>query len=144
MGDELCKYINQIATANAQWNEDTAANDSSLAVDEKKLTKALAQLTKLVTNKENKPPSNNNVGGCCADKQFTGICNMGAYCHSHGYHPVEKNHDSNTCKYKKEEHNAKATWNNRLGGNKHWPTTTCVAIAQQNHTMYKGKSKPTA
>ncbi len=114
MGDELCKYINQIATANAQRNEDTAANinnskDSGLATDVKKLTKALAQLTKLVTNKANKPPSNNNAGGSHADKQFTGIHNMSAYCHSHGYHPGEKNHDSKTCKYKKEVHNAKAT-----------------------------------
>jgi hypothetical protein len=54
VGDELRKYINRIAAANAQQKEDTAANihnnkDSDLAA----VTKALVQLTKMVTNKEN-------------------------------------------------------------------------------------------
>jgi hypothetical protein len=36
-----------------------------------------------------------------------------------------------------------ATWNNILGGNNHWPATTLVATAQQNHATYKNKTKPT-
>ena len=46
--DKLCKYINQIAAANAEQKEVTAANignnkDSGLAADVKQLTEALAQ-----------------------------------------------------------------------------------------------------
>ncbi len=74
VGNKLHKYINQVAAANAQLKKSTAANirnnkDSDFVADVKKLTKALAQLTKMVTNKENRPPSNSNTGGCRSDKQ---------------------------------------------------------------------------
>jgi hypothetical protein len=110
IGDKLCECINQIAATNAQQKEDNAANignnkDSGLAADVKQLTEALAQLTKMVTNKENKPPSNSNTRGRCSDKQYTGVRKMGAYCSPHGYHPAGTGHTSTMCKYKKEGHN---------------------------------------
>jgi hypothetical protein len=156
VGEELCEYINLIATANSKQHEDMAANisnnkESELAVDIKKLMEALAQLTKMVTdkenkvtNKENKAP-NTNTQTCRTNKQYTGVRNMGAYCHSHGYHPAGKDHNNNsaTCKYEKDRHNKGATWNNILGGNNHLPATTCMAIAQQNHATYKNMTKPT-
>ncbi len=149
VGDELHEYINQIVAANAQLKEDTAVNignnkDSGLTADLKKLTKALAQLTEMVTNKENKPPSNSNTGGRRSDKQFMGMRKMGAYCSSHVYHSARMGHTSTTCKYKKEGHSNVAVWGNILGGNDHWPATMRVAIMQQDHTTYKNKSKPTA
>jgi hypothetical protein len=154
MGDKLREYINLIVTANAKQQEDTAANiinnkESGLAADVKILTEALAQLTKMVTNKENKvidkenKASNTNTQALWANKQHTGVCNMGAYCHSYGYHPAGKDHNSSTCKYKKDGHNEAATWNNILGENEHWPATTRMAIAQQNHLTYKIKTTPT-
>jgi hypothetical protein len=96
----------------------------------------------MVTSKKNKAP-NTNTQARHANKQYTGVCNMGAYCHSHRYHPASKYHNSMTCKYKKDGHNKAATWNNILGGNDHWPATTSVAITQQNHGMFKNKTKPT-
>jgi hypothetical protein len=129
VGNELCKCINQIMAANAQQKEDTAANmgnnkDSGLAADVKQLIKTLTQLTKMVTNKESKPPSNSNTGGQRSDKQYTGVRNMGAYWSSHGYHPAEMGHTSTTCKYKKEGHNNTAVLGNILGGKDHWPAIT--------------------
>jgi hypothetical protein len=149
VGNELRKYINQIAAANAEQKEVTAANignnkDSGLAADVKQLTEALAQWTKMVTDKENKPPSNINTGGRRSNKQYTGVRSMGAYCSSHGYHPAKMGHTSTMRKYKKEGHNNAAVWGNILGGNDHWPATTCIAIVQQDHATYKNKSKPTA
>ncbi len=147
VGNKLHKYINQIAAANEQQKEDTAANignnmNSGLAADVNQLAEALAQFMKMVTNKENKPPSNSNTGGHRSDKQYMGVRNMGAYCSSHGYHPVGTGHTSTTCKYKKEGHNNAAVWGNILGDV--WPATMRVTIAQQDHVMYKNKSKPTA
>ncbi len=78
------EYINQIATSNANNSK-----DKDLASDVKKLTEAVAMLTKLVTDKENTPPGNtNNTANSGTRKQFTGVRNMGAYCYTHGYHPA--------------------------------------------------------
>lgn len=150
VGDELREYINQIASANAQQKEDAAANvnhnkEKDLAADVKWLTEAVAKLTKMVADKENAPPNNSNTGTSNATrKQYTGVRNMGAYCHSHGYHPAGEGHTSATCKYKKEGHKDEATWGSTLGGNDHWPTSTRVSATQQTHATYKGKTKPTA
>jgi hypothetical protein len=114
-------------------------------LDVKKLTEAVAMLTKLVTDKENTPPgNNNNTTNSGARKQFTGVRNMGAYCHSHEYHPAGTGHTSATCKYKKEGHKDDTTWGSTHGGNDHWPTNNRVSTAQQEHATYKGKTKPTA
>jgi gas vesicle protein len=140
VGDEIREYINQIATSNANNSK-----DKDLASDVKKLTEAVAMLTKLVTDKENTPPGNtNNTANSGTRKQFTGVRNMGAYCYTHGYHPAGTGHTSVTCKYKKEGHKDNATWGSTHGGNDHWPANNRVSTAQQEHATYKGKTKPTA
>jgi hypothetical protein len=68
--------------------------------------------------------------------------NMGGYCHSYGFHPVGKTHTSETCGYKKSNHDEKATWTNRgTGGSTVWPTK--VREDQKTHESYAGKSVPT-
>jgi hypothetical protein len=68
---------------------------------------------------------------------------MGRYCHSHGYHPISANHTIANCSWKKEGHKDKATWTNTLGGDTFWPFAKRVAINQQNHATWKGKSAST-
>jgi len=75
---------------------------------------------------------------------MTKLRNMGAYCHTHGFHPVGVDHDSANCGWKHGEHKTKATWGNRLGGDMFWPSAKRVAIEQQDHPTWKGKSAPTA
>jgi hypothetical protein len=65
---------------------------------------------------------------------------MGAYCHSHGFHPVGTNHNSANCSWKKPEQNIAAIWTNHLSGNMFWPSAKQVAIEQQDHPTWKGKS----
>jgi hypothetical protein len=69
--------------------------------------------------------------------------NMGAYCWTHGFHPVGVTHDSKTCEFKKEGHRNDTTYSNRYEGNTYWPVAMRVAIDQQNHAAWKDKSKPT-
>ena len=75
--------------------------------------------------------------------QMKKLRNMGAYCHSHGFHPAGEDHTSATCSWKKEGHKDEATWTNRMGGDEFWPTAKRVATAQQEHTTWKGKAAPT-
>ena len=111
----------------------------------KDLTDAVA---KLAAANENKVP---NAVGTEGKKgyhesqrpQQKTLRNMGAYCSSHGFHPVGVNHDSATCKRKRPEHKSEATWGNRLGGSTSWPTATRVAIVQHDHPTWKGKAAPT-
>ena len=77
----------------------------------KKLTATIASMaTKL--NCKNINPNSGDSGGSKRDSrrpQMKKLRNMGAYCSSHGFHPVEIKHDSATCIYKKPEHKSKAT-----------------------------------
>jgi hypothetical protein len=67
---------------------------------------------------------------------------MGGYCHSCGFHPVGKTHTSETCKWRKSNHDEKATWTNRgTGGSTVWPKK--VQEDQKTHEAYAGKSAPT-
>ncbi len=68
---------------------------------------------------------------------------MGGYCHSHGYHLVGANQTSANCSWKKDGHKDKAKWTNTLGGDTFWPSAKRIAINQQNHATWKGKSAPT-
>jgi hypothetical protein len=70
------------------------------------------------------------------------IWNMGAYCSLHGFHPVGAHHNSTNCTWKKPKYNSATTWNNHLGGDMHWPHARQVAIEQQDHPTWKGKSAP--
>ena len=152
IGDEIRDYIANLASASAGAAQEQAANTmgtmnqfDAMAAQIKALTEAVAKLT---DTKENKDP---NAGGGGEKKggrmsrrpQETKLRNMGAYCHSHGFHPVGADHNSTTCSYKKPEHRTEATWGNRLGGNMYWPTAKRVAIEQQEHPTWKGKAAPT-
>ncbi len=111
--------------------------------------KALANaVTQLAAMKENANPnaSGGSGGSDCESQcqQMKKVWNMGCYCHSHCFHPIGANHDGMTCKWQKGEHKIEATWNNRLGGCMYWPTAKGVAIKQQCHPTWKGKSAPTS
>jgi hypothetical protein len=106
-------------------------------------------VTKLLTLKENIDPNAGGGGEKKGDRksrrpQATKLRNIGAYCHSHGFHPVGADHSSATCSWKKAEHKTEATWGNHIGGgDMYWPTAKRVAIEQQEHPTWKGKAAPT-
>jgi hypothetical protein len=152
IGDEIREYIANLANASAVAAQEQAANTmdktsqfDAMAAQIKALTDAVA---KLAAASENKVP---NAVGTEGKKgyhenrhtQHTAIRNMGAYCSSHGFHPVGVNHNSATCNRKRPEHKSEATWGNRLGGCTSWPTATKVAVAQHDHPTWKGKAAPT-
>jgi hypothetical protein len=150
-GDEIREYIQQLASAGATSATDTAANIqtkdklSTMEAEIKKLTATIAAMATKLTNNENRDP---NPGGATGDResrrpQMKKLRNMGAYCHSHGFHPVGADHDSANCGWKKPDHNVEATWTNRLGGDMFWPSAKRVAVEQQDHHTWKGKSAPT-
>ena len=150
-GDEIREYIQQLASAGAASATDAAANIqtkdklSTMEAEIKKLTATIAAMAMKLTNNENRDP---NAGGGTGDRdsrrpQMKKLRNMGAYCHSHGFHPVGADHDSANCGWKKPDHNVAATWTNRLGGDMFWPSAKRVAVEQQNHHTWKGKSAPT-
>jgi hypothetical protein len=154
VGDEIHKYIQQLVSAGAANAMDTADNaqmKEKLATREaeiKKLTATIAAMTTKMSNNENRDP---NIGAnrdsgrerVTRRPQMMRLRNMGAYCHSHGFHPVGANHNSTTCNRKKYGHNSAATWTNCLGGDMCWPCAKQVAIKQQEHPTWGGKSAPT-
>ncbi len=83
---------------------------------------------------------NNDGGGGKRTFKFT--LNMGAYCSTHGHHPVGANHTSATCMHKREGHNNIATTDHRFGGSNFWPGLSKVKSSQHDHISYKGKSAP--
>ena len=143
-GDKIREYIQQLASAGAASATDTKEKLSTMEAEIKKRTATIAAMATKLTNNENRDP---NAGGAMGDRsrrpQMKKIRNMGAYCHSHGFHPVGADHNSTNCLWKKPEHNDAATWTNRLGGDMFWPSTKCVAIEQHDHPTWKGKSAPT-
>ena len=150
-GNEIHEYIQQLASAGAASATDAAANIqtkdklSTMEAEIKKLTATIAAMAMKLTNNENRDP---NAGGGTGDRdsrrpQMKKLRNMGAYCHSHGFHPVGADHDSANCGWKKPDHNVAATWTNRLGGDMFWPSAKRVAVEQQDHHTWKGKSAPT-
>ena len=147
--DEIREYIQQLASASATNNAtNTAANIqttnklTTMEAEIKKLTATIASMaTKL--NNENTNPNSGNSGGSSRRPQMTKLRNMGAYCSSHGFHPVGLNHNSAICTYKKPKHKIKATWCNRLGGNMFWSNTKHITVEQQERPSWKGKEAPT-
>jgi hypothetical protein len=151
IGDEIREYIANLASAaaGAEQAANTMGKNSqfdAMAAQIKALTEAVAKLS---TAKENTNPNAGGGGGKNGDResrrpQMTKLRNMGAYCHSHGFHPVGEDHDSKNCNWKKSEHKTEATWENRLGGDMFWPSAKRVAISQQEHPTWKGKAAPIA
>jgi hypothetical protein len=146
-GDEIHEYIQQLASASAANNAtDTAANVQTthkLATMEAEIKKLTATITSMAT-KLNCENINTNSGDNEQTRrpQMKKLRNMGAYCSSHGFHPVGIKHNSLTCIYKKPEHKSEATWCNRLGGDMYWPNAKRVAVEQQDHPSWKGKKVP--
>jgi hypothetical protein len=150
-GDEIRKYIQQLACAGAAKATDTAANIQT----KEKLTLIKAEVKKLTTtialmigkfNGENINPNKEDHGGSKQNSrrpQMKKLRNMGAYCSLHGFHPLGCNHNSTTCNWKKPEHKTEATWSTRLGGDMYWPTAKWVAVKQQSHPLWKQMTAPT-
>ncbi len=115
----------------------------------KKLTATIATMAAKINNENRYPNSGASRGGSSNHMsrlpQTKKIHNMGAYCSSHGFHPVGANHDSFTCRneWRKPKHNIAATWTNRLGGDTFWLSAKQVATEQQDHPTWKGQSAPT-
>jgi hypothetical protein len=142
----------------AEWaanvNEESKTKDAQLqammALIEA-LTNTIATLSKEITavakqgggdgDGSGTSGSSNNIGR--GDKRtFKYTRNMGAYCSTHGHHPVGANHTSATCTHKQERHNDTATADHRFGGSNFWPGLSKVKSSQHNHISYKGKSAP--
>jgi hypothetical protein len=155
-GNKIREYIQQLASAGAANATDNAVNvqtKEKLTMckgEIKKLTATLAAMAAKVTNSKNWDPNRGASRGGSSNRmsrqpQMKKICNMGAYCSSHGFHPVGANYNSVTCRnqWRKPKHNIAATWTNRLDGDMFWPSTKQMAIEQQDHPTWKGKSAPT-
>jgi hypothetical protein len=155
-GDKIREYIQQLASAGAANATDNAVNvqtkekPTTMEGKIKKLTATItAMAAKMTNNKNLDSNSSASAGGSsnCMSRQpqMKNIRNMGAYCSLHGFHPVGANHNSITCRYewRKLEHNIAATWTNRLGGNTYLLSAKRVAIKQQDHPTWNGKSAPT-
>jgi hypothetical protein len=129
-GKEIRKYIQQLASAGAAKATDITANIqtkeelTSLEAEIKKLTTIIALVTSKFNGKNINPNKEDHGGSKQNNRrpQMKKCQNMGAYCSSHGFHPVGLNHNSTTCKWKKPNHKTEATWSNRLGGDMYWPT----------------------
>ena len=119
-----------------------------MAAQLKALHDAVAKLTLALANKENERGNGGGGGGGGRGnrekKPYARPRCMGAYCWSHGWHPVGANHNSATCNFKKEGHKTDATFTNIMGGNQCWPASDRVRPSQQMHATFAGKSKPTA
>ena len=90
-----------------------------MAAQLKSLADTVAKLTLALANKENEGGNGGgSSGGCIREKKPYGKTRcMGAYCWSHGWHPVGANHSSTTCNFKKEGHKTNATFDNIMGRN---------------------------
>jgi hypothetical protein len=146
-GNKIHEYIAKIASASASAANANATTNQfkAMAAKIKALTNAVAQLA--VTKENANPNTGRGAGGSDHEsrrQQMKKVRNMGCYCHSHGLHPIGANHDSMMCKWQKGEHKTEAMWNNWLGSCMYWPTANGVAIEQQCHPTWKGKSAPTS
>jgi len=110
IGNKIREYIAYLASTSAGAAQEQAANTmgktnqlDAMEAQIKALTNAVA---KLATAKENIDPNAGRGGGKKGDRdsrcpQATKLRNMGAYCHSHGFHPVGADHNSAACSWKK-------------------------------------------
>jgi hypothetical protein len=168
MGDEIQKYIQEIASATvadkaktaelaANISEVTKAKDAqinSITAQIKLLTDTVALLSKSIANKENigsnssggsssgSGSSGSGGGGLGGGHDFRYTRNMGNYCWSCGHHPVGMKPNSITCTHKKDRHKDGATATNCMGGENFRPRKYKIKPSQQEHASYKGKSAP--
>jgi len=155
-GNEIREYIQQLASTSAANNAaDSAATiqtTNKLTTMEEEIKKLTATIDSMANKFNNNPNPNQNgeninpnsgANEGSQGRRYKKLLNMGAYCSSHGFHPVGIKHDSVTCIYKKTEHKSEATWCNRLGGDMYWPNAKRVTVEQQEHPLWKGKVAPT-
>lgn len=117
---ERANYINA-AEALTNLAMATANDRSALAA----LTNTVQQQTDQIKTKDELITSlkkqltdlrKNGATSTNKNKPATARTDQGSYCWTHGFH-VHKDHNSGTCKYKKEGHQDTATRNNPMGGN---------------------------
>jgi hypothetical protein len=168
VGDEIRKYIQEIASASAADKEKAAKFAANVSKESKTkdaqfqamtsqiqaLTNTVATLSKAIAaaaktgggGASGSGAGSGGAGGGGSGSGGGGECtfkltrNMGAYCSTHGHHPVGVNHTSTTCTNKRKGHNDLATADHRFGGSNFWPGLSKVKPSQQNHVSYKGKS----
>ena len=139
VGDEIQKYIQEIASATIADKEKTTemaanivkaskakdAQIDSITAQIKLLTDTVALLSKLLANNGGGGGGggrrHRGSGGNGGGREFNYMRNMGSYCWSHGHHPVSAKHDSSTCTQKKGGHKGAATASNHMGGDNFWP-----------------------
>ena len=136
VGNELRRYIQEIASAAAAGKEsaaniskETKAKDAhicAMAAQIKILTDAIAALIKSLANSENMPPNTGNANSGTTNHRFNWTRNMGGYCWSHGHHPVHVKHNSSACTKKKDGHKDDPTATNHQGGDNFWPNINKV------------------
>jgi len=152
VGNEIRKYTQEIASATVASNEKAAEFAANVSKESKAkdtqfqamtaqiqaLTNTIAMLSTAIAAAAKNGGSGGGGGGGKRTFKFTR--NMGAYCSTHGHHPVGANHTIATCTNKREGHNNLATADHRFGGSDFWPGLSKVKPSQQDHVSYRGKS----
>jgi hypothetical protein len=156
MGDEIREYIQQLTGAKenvpppSNYSSNTSSNKAT-----NELNKRMLKIEELLTTLTFANNKNRGGGGDDKDKDDkdrdkrkgrscrnrdepeTRHRNMGGYCHSCGFHPVGKEHMSETCGFKRREHDKDAN------GSVIWPNPWRVRDDEKTHASYAGKSAPT-
>ncbi len=154
VGNEIRKYFQEIASASVASNEKAAKFAANVSKESKAkdaqlhamtaqiqaLTSTVASLSTAIANAAKAKGGGGGGGGGGGERMFKFTQNMGAYCSTHGHHPVGANHTSLTCTEIRKGHNDLATTNHRFGGCNFWPGLNKVKSSQQDHPSYKGKS----
>jgi hypothetical protein len=119
VGDEIRKYIHEIASASAASNKKAAefaanVSDEAKAKDAQfqamtaqiqALTHTVATLSTAIAAAAKENGGGGGGGGGEHGRTFKFTRNMGAYCYSCGHHPIGANHTSVTCTRKRDGHN---------------------------------------
>ena len=137
------EHIQQMSTTNSSMVSLSTTQQKQLEVKDKQITalieqvKALTTINKSITEQLAKSGRNGGRGGggggggdkkvvakpaagAGGNKERPGwlikLCNVGGYCHSYGFDPVEKGHCSKSCKKNKSGPVDDATIKDRKGG----------------------------
>ena len=122
-GNEIHEYISKIVSAVGANNKHaTNTQFETMSAQIKALTNTVAKLmAKMSSVKQDSKNVNSNTGGRVGRDggkkcpQMKKLCNMGAYCHSHGFHLVATT-ITETCTHKLDGHKDDTTWTNRMEG----------------------------
>jgi hypothetical protein len=163
LNNKIQKYIQEIASTSVASNKKAAKFAANISTESRAkeaqfqaMTAQIQALTNIVAiaAKENRGGGRGgnggggsgrggrggNGGGEGGKRTFKFTRNMGAYCHTHGHHPIGVNHTSATCTNKRDGHNNLPTADHHFGGSNFWPGLSKVKSSQHDHISYKGKS----